>query len=379
VKSTYPNKEQKREAIMITSFIIAVGFILGSILFMKYYPAFGGKSSDKKVHVFRQSKNFNKSTFVNQIPTVMDTSIKSMVTMLRDFLKGNPNAKPNWQIPVEHVDPINLQGHNQSTLTWFGHSTLLLQIEGKTILLDPMFGKSPSPFPRFGSKRYSDTFPIELEKLPTIDAVILSHDHYDHLDYSSIKKLISKVGQFLVPLGVGSHLERWGVDPGKISEHDWWDEFEFEGLKLACTPARHFSGRSLFDRNRSLWCSWVIIGKHTNVYFGGDSGYGPHFEEIGVKYGPFDMTLLECGQYDKRWSAIHMMPEEVVQAHLDVKGKVMIPIHWSAFTLAFHDWTDPIERVTKAAKERKIAISTPKIGESVRIGAAEYPVSTWWR
>jgi L-ascorbate metabolism protein UlaG (beta-lactamase superfamily) len=150
-------------------------------------------------------------------------------------------------------------------------------------------------------------------------------------------------------------------------------------MMLACTPARHFSGRSLFDRNKTLWCSWVITGQHTRVFFSGDGGYGPHFEQIGKKYGSFDLTLMECGQYDERWSDIHMLPEQTVQAHIDVKGNSMIPIHWAAFCLAFHAWTDPVERVIKAAKERKVNIITPKIGESVIVGSAEYPVSTWWR
>jgi L-ascorbate metabolism protein UlaG (beta-lactamase superfamily) len=229
-----------------------------------------------------------------------------------------------------------------------------------------------------GSKRYSVTLPIEPEHLPPIDAVILSHDHYDHLDYHSIQKLKDKVGKFIVPFGVGSHLVRWGVHPAKISEYDWWSELELDGLKLVCTPARHFSGRSLFNRDSTLWCSWVIMGQQTRIFYGGDSGYAPHFKEIGEKYGPFDLTFMECGQYDERWPAIHMMPEETVQAHIDVLGKLMIPIHWSAFTMALHDWTDPIERVTKAAKERNVNISTPRIGEAVNVGSAEYPASVWW-
>jgi L-ascorbate metabolism protein UlaG (beta-lactamase superfamily) len=329
-----------------------------------------------------KSKLANQKKFTNQIPTSMDTSLKTMVTILRDFIKGNPQVRPDKSIPVEPLDTfltLLTPDNTQTRITWFGHSTLLLEIEGKRLLLDPMFAKAPSPFPLFGPKRYSETLPIELEKLPPLDAVIISHDHYDHLDSNAIKLLKDKTSRFFVPLGVGSRLASWGVDAEKILELDWWNEFEFDGLTLACAPARHFSGRGLFDRDSTLWCSWVIGGQQAKIYFSGDSGYGPHFAEIGAKYGPFDLTLMECGQYDERWSAIHMMPEETVQAHLDVQGSILLPIHWGAFTLSFHDWTEPIERVTKAAKARNLDIVTPKIGETVIVGAAEFPTSIWWR
>jgi len=302
-----------------------------------------------------------------------------MFTILKDFIKANPRKKPDKPIPINLIDALPMQDTEQTKVIWFGHSTVLLEMEGKRLLLDPIFSNSPSPFPLFGGKRFSKVLPIEPEKLPSIDIVILSHDHYDHLDYNSIMRLKDKTHLFCVPFGVGKRLERWGIDQEKIREFDWWNKLIVAGLTLACTPARHFSGRSLLDRNKTLWCSWVVTGQQTRVFFSGDGGYGPHFEEIGKKYGPFDLTLMECGQYDERWSAIHMIPEETIQAHIDVKGNGMIPIHWAAFSLAFHDWTDPIERVIKAAKERKVNIITPKIGESVIVGSAEYPLSTWWR
>ncbi|SMC49246.1 MBL fold metallo-hydrolase [Sporomusa malonica] len=320
-----------------------------------------------------------KSKFINQIPTPMGMDVKKLATTLKDFVKGNPQGRPDRSIPVEPLDTSSLLGKEQTRIIWFGHSTVLLEMEGKRVLLDPTFARTPSPFPLFGGKRYSETLPIELEDLPPIDIVLLSHDHYDHLDYGSITKLKAKVSQFYVPLGVGSHLARWGIAKEKIKEHDWWNESEIGGLRLVAAPARHFSGRGLFDRNTTLWCSWVIEGKHSKVYFSGDSGYGPHFKEIGEKYGPFDLTLMECGQYNERWSTIHMMPEETVQAHLDVKGNLLIPIHWAAFSLALHDWTEPIERITKRAKEGNTPVSTPKIGEAVVAGAAEYPKSIWWK
>lgn len=364
---------------MLIFIIIVVGIILGGCLLLSYYPALGGKVSKERLRNINLSNNFAKGKFVNQIPTSMEMSAKTMLSVLIEFIKGTPNGKPNKPIAMELLDPLLMQNNKPAQITWFGHSSFLLQINGIIVLLDPMLGKSPSPFPQWGGKRYSKHLPIDIEALPPIDIVLISHDHYDHLDYGSIMKLKDKVKQFFVPLGVGVHLERWGVAQEKIKEHDWWDEFEVEGLHLASTPARHFSGRSLNDRNATLWCSWVIIAQQTKIFFSGDSGYGPHFAEIGKKYGPFDLTLMECGQYDERWSAIHMLPEETVQAHLDVQGKIMIPIHWGAFTLALHAWTDPVERALKAAKERNVAIATPKIGEIVSIGSSEFPSSAWWR
>jgi L-ascorbate metabolism protein UlaG (beta-lactamase superfamily) len=254
-----------------------------------------------------------------------------------------------------------------------------LQIAGKHILLDPMFGISPSPFPALTSKRFSNNLPVIPEDLPPIDAVVISHDHYDHLDYPSIAKLKDKVTMFFVPIGLGAHLRRWGVRETQITELDWWDEQEFAGLTFVCTPSRHFSGRTLTDRFATLWASWVIDSGKQKLFFSGDTGYGPHFKEIGSKYGPFDLTLMECGQYDERWANIHMMPEQTVQAHQDLGGKRMVPMHWGAFVLSLHTWTGPVERVTAAAKKAGVTLLTPKIGETMPIGGKDYATTAWWR
>lgn len=363
---------------MLVFFMIIVGVLVIGYLVLRFYPAFGGRQSDVRRATFRKSPQFRDGKFINEVPTSWDTSMSSMFSMMKDFVKASPERRPKRQIPMAPFT-VSTEGlAKEANVTWFGHSAFLLEIEGKSILFDPMFGKAPSPFPLFGGKRYSGKLPFEIAELPAIDAVVLSHDHYDHLDYGSILQLKSKVKHYFVPLGVGSHLERWGISAEKISEHDWWSELSFAGLKLACTPAQHFSGRSLTDRDTTLWSSWVVMGQHTKLFFSGDGGYGSHFKEIGEKYGPFDITLIECGQYDKRWAAIHMMPEESVQAHLDVKGKVMIPVHWGAFTLSLHDWHDPVRRAVKAAKECGVVISTPRIGETLTVGADEYPSSKWW-
>ncbi|SDO08818.1 L-ascorbate metabolism protein UlaG, beta-lactamase superfamily [Paenibacillus sp. yr247] len=355
---------------------IVIGIVIVFVLFMNVYPVFGQKPSKAKVQAFSRSSQYVNGKFQNPVPTMTDGSFKKTMGILLDFAKSSPNRRPKRPLAMETPSLIK---DLETKVTWFGHSASLVAIEGKALLLDPMFGKAPSPFPRFGKGRYSGGLPFEIAQLPVIDAVLLSHDHYDHLDYGSIMKLKHKVNKFLVPLGVGSHLIRWGVQPDKIDEYDWWDEFTFEGLTLACTPATHFSGRSITDHGATLWCSWVIKGKQSNIFFSGDSGYAPHFKEIGQKYGPFDLTLMECGQYEERWADIHMMPEETVQAHIDVRGKLMIPIHWGAFTLSLHDWSDPVERATRAAHANNVPIATPKIGQTVLLHAMEYPKANWWK
>ena len=240
-----------------------------------------------------------------------------------------------------------------------------------------MLGNAAAPV-SFMTNRFAYEVPIDLESIPHVDAIILSHDHYDHLDYPSIMKLKDKVDHFFTPLGVGSHLIRWGVDESKITELDWWESKTIDNIQLVATPARHFSGRGISDRNKTQWASWAIIGEKERIFFSGDSGYGPHFKEIGEKYGPFDFAMMECGQYNERWEAIHMMPEQTIQASIDVKSNLMMPIHWSAFNLSLHSWTDPVERAVKAAQTQGVNILTPQIGLRFSPGL-EIKNEFWWR
>lgn len=317
-----------------------------------------------------------KKKYINQIHTDVSFKPKDIIGLMTDYFKMKTKLRPIKDLPI--VLPNKDNGSLES-VTWFGHSASLLKIEGKKLLLDPMFGDASSPFPVFNSKRYSGAFSLEREDFQEIDVIIISHNHYDHLNYKSIMQLKDRAKHFYVPTGVAQYLIKWGISPSKISEHNWWDEITFDNIKLVCAPARHFSGRSMTDKDRSLWCSWLILGQETKVFFSGDSGYAPHFKEIGNKYGPFDLTLMECGQYDTRWSAIHMLPEETVQAHIDVKGELLVPIHWGAFTLALHEWSDPIERVTKEANRLGVNIATPQIGEAIALQSKDYPTAAWWR
>jgi len=353
-------------------------FAMASTLFLKYYPMFGKAPNSKKKLSYRSSPIFDNKKFNNLYPTIIKSDAKFLASVMKDYIRNIPNLAPTKPLPTQPFH-WRVQPSTETKVTWFGHSTVLLELNEKTIFIDPMLGRSPSPFPQIGGKRYNPGLPFELSTVPTIDIVLYSHDHYDHLDYDSVKLLKNKASLFIVPLGVGSRLEGWGVPADKIKELDWWDTLKVSGIQFTSTPARHFSGRSLFDHNSTLWSSWVIQDEETKIFFNGDSGYGPHFKEIGEKYGPFDFTMMECGQYDERWAPIHMMPEETVQAHLDLRGQLLMPIHWSAFTLAFNEWTDSIERVTEAAKEYGVAITTPKIGQSVTVGVEVYPTEQWWK
>jgi L-ascorbate metabolism protein UlaG (beta-lactamase superfamily) len=348
-------------------------------LFINLNPAFGGKPTEAQKERYKQSGLYKNGKFKNQIPTSMDMGLGELASTFAEFIKGSPDRQPATNIPVKRIDSLDIAGYSgeDTRLTWFGHSAFLLEIDGMNILLDPMFSNSPAPHPWLGPKRYFEELPIEIEKLPYIDAVIISHDHYDHLDYESILKLKDKVSEFYVPLGIGPHLAEWGVADSKINELNWGEEAEYKSLRLICAPARHFSGRGILDRNSTLWSSWIIEGSR-KIYFSGDSGYGPHFNEIGEKYGPFDFAMLECGQYNKRWEALHMMPEQSAQAAIDLKADVMMPIHWGAFSLALHSWTDPVERVTAKAEELGVTVATPIIGQSFVLNGSTIPSERWW-
>lgn len=365
--------------IMFYLFIFVVLLCVAITLFINLHPVFGGNPSNEQKAVYSQFDNYVNGKFVNQVPTKMDMSASDNFSIFKDSISGGKDRNPAGQIPVSEIDWNKIKSEEDS-LTWFGHSAFLLSIDNKKILVDPMFGPVASPVSFIGSKRYSEDLLYIIDEMPPIDAVFITHDHYDHLDYPSIQKLKSKVGHFFVPYGVSAHLIRWGVKKEKITELNWWDETEFQGLTIALTPSKHFSGRGLFNRDTTLWGGWVILGENTRFYTSGDGGYDAHFKEIGEKYGPFDITLIEGGQYDRRWSWVHMTPEESVQAHADVNGKNMMLIHWGAFTLAYHGWTEPIERALIKAKKADVNLIAPQIGETVPlIGEISDPVSSWWK
>lgn len=368
---------------MLLSIVILIAsLVIFYLAFVNFYPSFGGDVSKERKAEYTSSKQFREGVFINAKEGIpKEASFSEMLTIARKFFfQKVENGKPKKELEVQKVDSTALADYRGGTqLIWFGHSAFLLQMEGKNILIDPMLGSVPAPHRWMGTQRFNLDLPIEIKKLPKIDAVIISHDHYDHLDYGSIKKLKDKVEAYFVPLGVGVHLEAWGVDPRNITEMDWWEETTFKNIQLACTPAQHFSGRKFTNGQSTLWSSWVIKAKSTSLYFSGDGGYGPHFKQIGAQYGPFDFAMMECGQYNKMWPDIHMFPEETAQAGVDVQAKALMPIHWGAFKLALHSWTDPIERVSQKAQELNIPLVTPQIGEPILIDKLPKPNSAWWK
>ncbi len=332
----------------------------------------GNKGDD----AFMSSTNYKNGKFMNAVPN-KEYSAGEYVKMTWDFLFGGHKRRvPKEPIPV--VAPKDFQTPPSSLIqyNWLGHSSIILELEGKRLLLDPVFSERISFSQLVGPKRFHPT-PISLKELPPIDIVLISHNHYDHLDRLVIEHFKNKNVQFCVPMGVGKKLIEWGVHKDNVVEFDWWQEYDAHGLTIISTPARHFSGRGLFDRDEAFWTSWSIIGKNHRVFFSGDTGMTPQFSEIGERLGPFDIAFIKMGAYDEQWPDIHLNPEQAVEAHRMLKGNHLVPIHWGTFDLALHSWQEPIERFIVAAENAEIAFITSKVGETVN--PSEHENSYWWR
>ncbi len=283
-------------------------------------------------------------------------------------------GRPQRPIPLApQVAPVDA---GECAVTWYGHSSVLIEIDGRRVLADPVWSHRVSPSKTVGPARMHPT-PVPLDALPPIDAIVISHDHYDHLDKATIQQLAGlQKAPFIVPIGIGSHLRRWNIPEERIFELDWDEQTEIAGLTITCTEARHFSGRGL-KRDLTQWASWAFAGPKHRVFFGGDTGYTVKFAEIGAQYGPFDLTLLPVGAYDPRWADIHMNPEEAVRAHGDLGGGVLVPVHWATFNLAFHPWSEPIERLKAAADLVGVATAVPIPGQRLDVshGIGD---DRWW-
>ena len=331
-----------------------------------------------KADKYQASPQRRGDRFHNPAPRPASQGLGKTLRLIWNALFNKPaGTTPPGTLPVQALTRAQLEAAPDRSLFRLGHSTMLIKLRGAFWLTDPVFSERASPFQWMGPKRFHQP-PIALRDLPPIRGVILSHDHYDHLDRHTVEQLAGSTGVFLTPLGVGDRLIEWGIEASKVRQFDWWQGVEIDGLSFTATPAQHFSGRSLFDGNSTLWASWVIVDDDLRVFFSGDTGYFDGFKAIGERFGPFDVTFLETGAYDAQWPYVHMQPEDTVQAHVDLRGHWLMPVHNGTFDLAMHRWQEPFERVMGLTTARGIPLATPRMGERLDL-AAPHRGERWWR
>lgn len=359
---------------MIIALIIILP-VIAVIVFMRQQQ-FGRRPTGVRMEYIKLSPNFREGSFKNLSPTPDLTEGASYTAVIKEFIFGkDKRARPAAALPSMKTNLQQLHA-GEDILVWFGHSSYFIQLDGKRILVDPVMSGNASPL-SFTTKSFPGSDIYTPDDLPDIDYLFISHDHWDHLDYKTVMKLKPRIGKVICALGVTEHFERWGFDKSRIIEKDWHDDADLgDGFTVSFTPSRHFSGRSL-KRNMALWTSFVFHTPTMKIFLGGDSGYDSHFADIGKAYGPFDLAILECGQYDKSWKYIHMMPEEVVRAAQELGAAKLLPVHWSKFMLGNHAWDDPIIRVTAAANEHNMPVITPMIGEAVPL-KNHIQTTAWW-
>lgn len=353
--------------------IAVLGALIGLGIGQSACAAMGTAASGKRLERMEASPQWKDGKFDNDLERVQG----SFGDIVGSWLGSDAVTAPAQMPPMtaRKGSDYDLPPASGLRVTWLGHSTLLIEIDGQRVLVDPVWGQRASPVTWAGPERWYPP-PLPLDELPSIDAVIISHDHYDHLDLPTIEQMLEVETTWLVPLGIGAHLEGWGIPASRIVELDWWDDRVVGDLTITCTPARHFSGRS-FDANNTLWAGWAVKGPVHNVFYSGDTALHPAFKAIGEKLGPFDLTMMESGAYNPLWTDVHMGPEQAVIAHQFVRGKVMLPVHWGLFTLANHGWTEPIERILAAAKEVGVTVVAPRPGGWAEPSGGGF-VDRWW-
>ncbi len=377
---------KKIKSIIYYTLLVLLAFIVIIISFINISPQFGSNPSNEQINKYETFSNFNKDGFQNLEETPMFTEDVSAWDFFKDEMVSPSKPNDNTDVkPVKDIIPSKIDyslfkevSHDKFKISWLGHSAFILNINGKIILLDPMLGTHAAPLPIPSLKRFNETLPLNPDSLANVDVVVISHDHYDHLDYSTIRRIKANVSTFIVPYGIGNHLRGWGVEDKKIVELNWNEVFKIDEIEFTSLPARHFSGRGPLNRNSTLWSSWAIKSSAIKIYFSGDSGYGKHFKQIGLEHGPFDISLIDCGQYNKAWKHSHMFPSQAVLAAKELNSKYFMPIHWGGFTLAMHPWDEPVKESIKLAKQIGLNYFTPKIGEIVSKEKLDKKFNSWW-
>lgn len=342
------------------------------------FQQFGAKPTSADLQQYARSSQWNGRFFENIERTQVDVNLRTLPKILYKQFFQKAQRAPAGKLPIAPFDIRTFMQPVPSAKTaWYGHSAVLLRLRGLSVLIDPMFSANAAPISPFPVKRFSDHTLDIIGSFPEIDLLLLSHDHYDHLDYASIRRLKAKTRHFFVALGIGRHLRRWGVEADKITEFNWWETHSYGDIQVTFTPTRHFSGRGLKDKAHSLWGGWALRSADENIWFSGDSGYGLHFKEIGSRLGPFDLAFMECGQYNPQWRQIHMFPEESVCAAKETGTRKVIPVHWAGFTLAQHAWTEPVERFIAEADRQQVDYCLPELGEIIDLHSDKKV--KWWQ
>jgi L-ascorbate metabolism protein UlaG (beta-lactamase superfamily) len=358
-------------------FGLAAVLAIGAYTYLQH-PKFGSLPEGARLQAIERSPNYRDGIFQNQIDTPMRTQesagfVKNIWSLLVD---RNPNLKPPVPLSSTRID-LKALAPNEDVVVWLGHSSYYVQLGGKKLLIDPVFSISAAPI-AFANDAFAGTTPYTADDMPAVDYLLLSHDHWDHLDYPSVTALQGKVGQVVTGLGMGQYFEQWGYTRAQINELDWNGSVgDDTSLRIHVLTARHYSGRML-TRHKTLWVAFALQTPQRKLFFSGDSGYGPHFREIGERFGGFDMVALDSGQYDKRWANIHMFPEQAAQAAEDLRAKALLPAHIGRFSIAAHDWDEPFKRVSAAAADKPYRLLTPGIGAVVRVGDETQRFSPWW-
>jgi len=340
-------------------------------------PQFGALPQGKELNLVQKSPNYQNGAFTYPVHTPLFAEGVNIFSVLwGNLFAKNERLVPESPLPAVKT-VLNSLNKNRDLLIWLGHSSWYVQLGGKRLLIDPVLSAYAAPF-SFMNKAFAGTSPYTAEDIPEIDYLLISHDHYDHLDYATLVALKDKVEKVICPLGVGASLAKWGYVPDQIQEGDWSDQFLIgDGVQVHLVPARHYSGR-MMAKNKTLWAGFALVSPERRLFYSGDSGYGPHFAQIGKDFQGFDLVMLDCGQYDPRWPLIHMTPEEAMRAGKDLGGKALIPAHAGRFKIANHPWDEPFYRVLRASEDSDSQLLTPQIGEPVHFDASQQTFNRWW-